>query len=52
MAKDFEEYMFEDECCLNCGELNYIPSRTPGVCRECMIDNSGAERTLENVEKK
>lgn len=48
MAKDFEEYMFEDDCCLNCGELDYEPSRIPGVCRDCMIDNAGAQRILDD----
>ena len=47
MAKDFEDYMFEDEACLNCGELNYKPSQIPGVCRECMLDNSGKGRSVD-----
>jgi hypothetical protein len=38
MAKDWEEFLDEDECCLNCGEMNYIPSRTPGICVECVAE--------------
>lgn len=51
MAKDFEDYMFEDECCLNCGELDFEPSKIPGVCRECAIENAGAQRQLESPVK-
>jgi len=35
MARDFEEFLDEDECCLNCGEIDYNPSKTMGICMDC-----------------
>lgn len=35
MARDFEDYPEEDECCLECGEIAYTPSKTRGICKEC-----------------
>jgi hypothetical protein len=43
VAKDFEDYMFEDECCLNCGEIDYTPSKTPGICSDCLSSNGSIE---------
>lgn len=38
MAKGYEEYFDEDECCLECGEPNFEASKIPGVCYDCYID--------------
>jgi hypothetical protein len=35
MAKDFEEFLDEDECCLECGEIAYTQSKILGVCMDC-----------------
>lgn len=35
--KDWEEI---EEGCLECGEINYKPSKIPGLCLECLIDNT------------
>lgn len=52
MAKDWEDYLDEDECCLNCGEIDFQPSKTPGVCLNCMADlTSGFEEELELIEQ-
>jgi len=44
VSKD-EEYWFEDECCMNCGELNYQPSRVPGLCKDCLAEPDRELRT-------
>jgi len=38
MAKDFEEFLDEDECCLECGEIAYTQSKILGVCMDCAND--------------
>lgn len=35
MARDFEDYPEEDDCCLECGEISYTASKTPGICFDC-----------------
>ena len=35
MARSFEDWMDEDEACLNCGETHFHQSKTPGICTEC-----------------
>ena len=35
--------MFEDECCLNCGEIDYTPSKTTGICKDCLSTNGSIE---------
>ena len=39
MPKEYEDFIDdEDECCLNCGEIDYTPSKTMGLCLECFAD--------------
>jgi len=35
MSKQFEDFLDEDECCLNCGELDFKPSKIMGLCQDC-----------------
>lgn len=50
MAKDSEEYWYEDDCCMNCGEINFHQSKTVGICIDCAdqlfarSDNSNGEK--------
>jgi NMD protein affecting ribosome stability and mRNA decay len=47
MSRQFEDLLDEDECCLNCGELDYRPSKIMGLCFDCFTD---PKRSLE-IEK-
>ena len=38
MSRQFEDFMDEDECCLNCGEIAYTPSKVMGICKDCAAD--------------
>jgi hypothetical protein len=38
MSRQFEEFLDEDECCLNCGEIDYTPSKVMGICKFCAAD--------------
>jgi hypothetical protein len=38
MSRQFEEFLDEDECCLNCGELDFRPSKIMGLCFSCFYD--------------
>lgn len=51
MAKGYEEYLDEDEACLECGELNYMPSKTPGLCHGCWDDLYCHENRFEQQEQ-
>lgn len=44
MSRQFEDLLDEDECCLNCGELDYRPSKIMGLCFDCFSD---PKRSLE-----
>jgi NMD protein affecting ribosome stability and mRNA decay len=44
MSRQFEDLLDEDECCLNCGELDYRPSKIMGLCFDCFTD---PKRSLE-----
>ena len=35
IAGNFEEFLDEDECCLECGEIAYTQSKILGVCMDC-----------------
>jgi hypothetical protein len=41
MSRQFEDFIDEDECCLNCGEIAYTPSKTMGICQDCFNDPTG-----------
>jgi len=45
MSKQFEDMFGEDECCLNCGEMNYKPSKIIGLCKECFLNSMIVENT-------
>jgi hypothetical protein len=52
VAKDWEDYLDEDECCLNCGEIDFQPSKTPGVCLDCMADlTAGFKEELDAIDE-
>ena len=36
MAKDSEDYWYEDDCCMNCGEPDFHQSKTLGICIDCV----------------
>lgn len=36
MARQFEDLLDEDECCLECGTFNYRASRVDGLCIHCL----------------
>ena len=38
MSRQFEDLLDEDECCLNCGELDFKPSKIMGLCITCFKD--------------
>lgn len=48
MARDFEDFLDEDECCLNCGEIDYVPSKTMGVCIDCRNELMSGDFTLSD----
>lgn len=35
MAREWEDEMFEDEACLECGDVDYNESKLPGICLDC-----------------
>jgi hypothetical protein len=35
MSRDFEDDFNDDNACFECGEINYVRSKTPGICFEC-----------------
>lgn len=51
MAKQFEDFLDEDECCLNCGEFAYSQSKTPGICKSCLFISSKEELLSNNVSR-
>lgn len=50
MAKGYEEYFDEDECCLECGEPDFESSKTPGLCKECHDDLYTGRNRFEDQE--
>lgn len=48
MARDFEEFLDEDECCLECGEISYTQSKILGVCMDC-ADSLMARDTAKDI---
>jgi len=38
MSRQFEDLLDEDECCLNCGELDFKASKIMGLCINCFKD--------------
>lgn len=58
MARDFEEFLDEDECCLECGEIAYTQSKILGVCMDCadslmardtMARDTGLEKSFRMI---
>jgi len=35
MGSQWEDYLDEDEACLNCGSVPFHQSKTLGICQEC-----------------
>lgn len=52
MAIDKEEFWYEDDSCMECGNVNYHESRVNGICTECYgeVQNSMLKTTLERKE--
>lgn len=38
MAKGWEHDVYEDDACLECGELLLAESRVPGLCLDCYTE--------------
>jgi hypothetical protein len=54
MARQYEEFLDEDECCLGCGKDHYRQSRTLGICVDCASPNlsgSSGETFLDEAEE-
>ena len=49
VARDFEDFLDEDECCLECGEIDYTPSKTIGICLDCWAELTHQESKIENL---
>jgi hypothetical protein len=51
VARDFEDWLDEDECCLECGEIDYAMSKTPGLCVDCWNDLYTHQDRFEEAEQ-
>lgn len=48
MAKGYEDDIWEDDACLECGATHYHESKTPGICVECYNDLKEEGHRLDN----